>query len=66
MKAVFVAINLLFGIPGLLLGIAAASSLTQKPLAAVLGITVAGLAVCCLWLARETLNNDGNTPSPAA
>lgn len=66
MKAVFVAINLLYGIPGLLLGIAAASSATQNPVAALLGITIGGLAIACLWLARETLSNDRDTPSPMA
>ena len=66
MKAVFVAINLLYGIPGLLLGIAAASNVTQNPVAAVLGITIGGLAIACLWLARETLGNDRDTPSPVA
>jgi len=65
MKTFFVAINLLYGIPGLLLGIAAASNVTQNPGAAVLGITIGGLAIACLWLARETLANDRDTPSPA-
>ena len=64
MKAFFVAINLLYGIPGLLLGIAAASNLTQNPVAAVLGITIGGLAIACLWLAREAVSNDRDTPSP--
>lgn len=63
MKAVFFAINLLYGIPGLLLGIAAVSSLTQNPVAAVLGITIGGLAGVCLWLAKEAVT-DGRNSSP--
>ena len=57
MKTVFLAINLLYGIPGLLLGLAAASDATQNPVAAVLGLTIAGLAATCLWLAKETVSN---------
>jgi len=56
MKTVFLAINLLYGIPGLLLGLAAASDATQNPVAAVLGLTIAGLAAICLWLAKETVS----------
>ena len=34
----------------------AASDATQNPVAAVLGLTIAGLAVICLWLAKETVS----------
>lgn len=57
MKALFVTMNLLYGIPGLLLGVAAASDVTQNPVAAVLGVTVGGLAAVCLWLAKESLTD---------
>ena len=66
MKAFFVAINLLYGIPGLLLGIAAASNAPQNPVAAALGITIGGLAIACLWLASETVGKGGATSTPIA
>lgn len=66
MKAVFLAINLLYGIPGLLLGVAAASNVTQNPVAAVLGITIGGLAAFCLWLAKETATSGNNGPTSIA
>lgn len=66
MKAVFLAINLLYGIPGLLLGIAAVSNVTQNPVAAVLGITIGGLAAFCLWLAKETVTSGSNGPASIA
>ena len=66
MKAVFLAINLLYGIPALLLGVAAASNVTQNPVAAVLGITMAGLAAVCLWLAKETATSGSDRPRSIA
>ena len=66
MKAFFLVMNLLYGIPGLLLGVAAASSVTQNPVAAVLGFTIAGLAAVCLWLAKEAVSNGGNGPADVA
>ncbi len=61
MKAFFVAINLLYGVLGLLLGIAAASTVTQNPVATVLGITVGGLAAVCLWLAKQPVSNGSSS-----
>jgi hypothetical protein len=55
MKKTFLAANLIFGIPGLLLGVAALSNVTQNPVAALVGVTVLGLATACLWLAKESL-----------
>ncbi|MBK7766403.1 MAG: hypothetical protein IPI44_09965 [Sulfuritalea sp.] len=66
MKAVFLAMNLLYGIPGLLLGVAAASNVTQNPVAGVLGVTIGGLAAVCLWLAKETLVNGSNSSADVA
>ncbi|MCX7164482.1 MAG: hypothetical protein NT083_15840 [Rhodocyclales bacterium] len=66
MKIIFLAVNLIYGIPGLVLGIAASSGVAQNPVAAVLGFTVAGLATVCLWLAKESLANDLQSASHMA
>lgn len=66
MKALFVAMNLLYGIPGLLLGVAAASNVTQNPVAAVLGATIGGLAAVCLWLAKESVTDGGSSATHMA
>jgi len=65
MKNLFLAINLLYGIPGLLLAMVALSGVTQSPVAAVIGFTLCGLAAVCLWLSKECLS-DTNAGPPAA
>lgn len=66
MKTTFLAICLLFGIPGLVLGLMALSDLTRNPVAAVIGITVGGLAVVCLWLGKECLTDGQAGPVAGA
>jgi hypothetical protein len=55
MKKAFLAANLIFGIPGLVLGVAALTNVTQNPVAALVGVTTLALASACLWLAKESL-----------
>jgi hypothetical protein len=66
MKNLFLAINLLYGIPGLLLALVALSGVTQNPVAALIGLTLCGLAAVCLWLSKECLSATPAGPPTAA
>ena len=63
MKTTLVLLNLVSGILILLLGAAAFLSLTNNPLAAVVGVVAVTLAAVCLWLASEYVVRN---PKPTA